>query len=83
MMKFSRLITLLATLSMLLGACETAATAGPVTLIIAVLPILDALPMYVAQQEGLFADHDVIVEFVPAGSAVSATRSSLLGKLMA
>ena len=80
MMKFSRLITLLAMLSMLLGACETAATAGPVTLRIAVLPILDALPMYVAQQEGLFADHDVIVEFVPAGSAAERDQIILAGQ---
>jgi len=43
--------------------------AAPVTLKIAVLPIIDTLPMYVAQQEGLFAKHGVNVEFVPVGSA--------------
>jgi NitT/TauT family transport system substrate-binding protein len=43
--------------------------AVPVTLRIAVLPIIDALPMYVAQQEGLFARHGVHVEFVPVASA--------------
>lgn len=42
---------------------------SPVTLKIAVLPIIDTLPMYVAQQEGLFAKHGVNVEFVPVGSA--------------
>lgn len=36
---------------------------------IAVLPIIDTLPMYVAQQEGLFAKHGVGVEFVPVASA--------------
>ena len=40
-----------------------------VTLKIAVLPIIDTLPMYVAQQEGLFAKHGVNVEFVPVASA--------------
>jgi NitT/TauT family transport system substrate-binding protein len=40
-----------------------------VTLRIAVLPIIDTLPMYVAQQEGLFAKHNVTVEFVPVASA--------------
>jgi NitT/TauT family transport system substrate-binding protein len=40
-----------------------------VTLRIAVLPIIDALPMYVAQQEGLFAKHGVNIEFVPVASA--------------
>jgi NitT/TauT family transport system substrate-binding protein len=34
-----------------------------------VLPVLDALPMYVAQSEGLFARHGVQVEFVPVASA--------------
>ncbi len=42
---------------------------APVTLKIAVLPIIDTLPMYVAQQEGLFTKHGVNVEFVPVGSA--------------
>ncbi len=46
-----------------------APAAQPVTLKIAVLPIIDTLPMYVAQQEGLFAKHDVNVEFVPVASA--------------
>jgi NitT/TauT family transport system substrate-binding protein len=36
---------------------------------IAVLPIIDTLPMYVAQQEGLFAEHGVSVEFIPVASA--------------
>jgi len=43
--------------------------AEPVTLRIAVLPIIDTLPMYVAQQEGLFAKHGGTVEFVPVASA--------------
>lgn len=61
-------------LSVILGACSIAATPTgapdePLTLKIAVLPILDALPMYVAQQEGLFEDHGVEVEFIPVASA--------------
>ncbi len=44
-------------------------TAVPVTLRIAVLPIIDTLPMYVAEQEGLFAKYGVQVEFVPVSSA--------------
>jgi len=50
-----------------LSAC--ASPAEPATLKIAVLPIIDTLPMYVAQQEGLFAKHNVTVEFVPVPSA--------------
>jgi NitT/TauT family transport system substrate-binding protein len=54
-------------------ACSTTTTpampSGPVTLKITVLPILDALPMYVAQEEGLFDTHGVQVEFIPVASA--------------
>ena len=68
-------------LLLLLSACVSQASTGSPTevpagnqppastLKIAVLPIIDALPMYVAQQEGLFAKHGVNVEFVPVASA--------------
>ena len=70
--------SLLATIllfSLELSACSQAAPPAaetslePATLKIAVLPILDTLPMYVAQQEGLFAKHRVQVTFIPVGSA--------------
>jgi NitT/TauT family transport system substrate-binding protein len=61
-------------LSIFLAACSqnvtpTETSDEPVTLRIAVLPILDALPMYVAQQEDLFEKHGVEVEFIPVASA--------------
>lgn len=57
-------------MSMLLGACsQITGSSEPVTLKMAVLPILDTLPMYVAQEEELFAENGVIVEFIPVGSA--------------
>jgi NitT/TauT family transport system substrate-binding protein len=64
------MLTLLALL-ILLAACgpATEAATETVTLKIAVLPIIDTLPMYVAQQEGLFARHGVNVEFIPVASA--------------
>ncbi len=62
--------------SFILAACSPASgpaispeSSEPVTLRIAVLPILDALPMYVAEQEGLFEAEGVSVEFIPVGSA--------------
>ncbi len=79
-MKFAKIITLVALFSLLLGACQPDAPSGPVTLRMAVLPILDALPMYVAQQEGLFAGQNVIVEFVPAGSAAERDQLILAGQ---
>jgi NitT/TauT family transport system substrate-binding protein len=54
-------------LVVILSACAPQKTAG--TLKIAVLPIIDTLPMYVAQQEGLFEENGVNVEFIPVASA--------------
>jgi NitT/TauT family transport system substrate-binding protein len=78
-MKPYRLITNLlasvALISLLLTACAPSSTPteeveqGPIKVRVAALPILDTLPMYVAQQEGLFAKHGVEIEFIPAGSA--------------
>ena len=62
----SRIALALSSLVLVLSACAPQA-AG--TLKIAVLPIIDTLPMYVAQQEGLFAKHGVNVEFIPVASA--------------
>lgn len=39
------------------------------TLKIAVLPIIDTLPLYAAEAEGLFAKHGVTVELIPVASA--------------
>jgi NitT/TauT family transport system substrate-binding protein len=55
-------------------------TSEPVTLKIAVLPILDTLPMFVAQKEGLFAKHGVAVEFIPVGSAAERDQVIVAGQ---
>lgn len=60
--------------SALLAACAPASATQtpppePVTLKMALLPILDAVPVFVAQKEGLFAKHNVAVEIIPVGSA--------------
>ena len=67
MQKLKELFFAVLLFSLALTSC--ASPAKPVTLKIAVLPIIDTLPMYVAQQEGLFAKHGVNVEFVPVASA--------------
>jgi NitT/TauT family transport system substrate-binding protein len=51
------------------GACSQAKPSEMVTLKIAVLPVLDVLPLYVAQQENLYAKHGVTIELIPVGSA--------------
>jgi NitT/TauT family transport system substrate-binding protein len=63
----NKVISIFLSLTFLLSAC--ASSAKPASLKIAVLPIIDTLPMYVAQQEGLFTKNGVNVEFVPVASA--------------
>jgi NitT/TauT family transport system substrate-binding protein len=50
-----------------MSACSPTVTEKKVVKF-AVLPILDSLPMYVAQQEGLFEKHNLEVELVPVSS---------------
>ncbi len=45
------------------------AVAGPTTIKVTGLPILELLPVYVAQQEGYFTAHGVTVQVIPAASA--------------
>lgn len=68
---FGLALTLL--LLSLLSACssvETQTPSGePVVLRIAVLRIMDALPMYVADSQGYFVENNIKVEFLPVVSA--------------
>ena len=59
----------LAILAGLFGCAPQAAAPEVMTLKIVALPILDALPIFVAQDQGLFEKNNVTVEFIPAGSA--------------
>jgi NitT/TauT family transport system substrate-binding protein len=56
----------------IMGMLILAACGSPqemATIRVAILPVLDTLPMYVAQQEGYFAKNNVTVEFIPVSSA--------------
>lgn len=55
----------------ILPACSPSAPSQkqPVLLKIAILPIIDSLPLYVAEKEGLFGKHNLRVEFIPIASA--------------
>jgi NitT/TauT family transport system substrate-binding protein len=69
MLKKSLLLTpLVLLITLLLTACG-AKPAQPQTIRIAALPVLDTLPMYVAQKEGLFEKHHLVVEAIPVSSA--------------
>lgn len=60
-------IVLLSFVTLLSACAPQPKTVKPLK--IAVLPIIDTLPMYAAQQEGLFTKHGVTVEFIPVASA--------------
>lgn len=71
-MKKNRMLifSLLAIASMvLLPACAPVQPAETVTIRVALIPVLDVLPVVVAQEEGLFEKHGVQVEIIPVGSA--------------
>jgi NitT/TauT family transport system substrate-binding protein len=67
----SLVFALVFTLSLMLTACSPTPVAPTetVTLKLAMLPIIDALPVYVAQQEGLFAKRNLNIEVTPVASA--------------
>lgn len=70
-MRIGKILFILTLITILTTACGSA-TPKPAelsTLKIAVLPIIDTLPMYVAQQEGLFTKAGIKVEFIPVASA--------------
>jgi NitT/TauT family transport system substrate-binding protein len=75
-----RIVLPLILLAATLAACAPAPT-QTTTLRIGVLPILEALPMYVAQSQGYFAEEDLQVEFVPAASAAERDQLMQAGQI--
>ena len=63
-----KFLFLTAALTLVISLLGCAPQAAPASLKIAVLPILDGLPLYVAEQEGLFKKENLSVELVPVGS---------------
>jgi len=68
-MFYTRLIVALL-LGVGVSACTPAVAPEDLTLRLAVLPVLDALPMYVAEERGYFKEAGVKIEFLPVASAV-------------
>lgn len=67
--KTSALLLFILLASLALTACGPTATPAPTTIKVALLPVLDVLPMVVAQQEGLYTKHKIIVDIIPVASA--------------
>ena len=87
-MKHVRILFIIALTTLLVAACGPAAqpateapAMGLVALKIAVLPIIDTLPLYVAQQQGFFTNHGVSVELVPVASAPERVQLMAAGQV--
>lgn len=82
-MKHIRILFVIALAALLMAACGPAATPTmeTVTLKIAVLPIIDTLPLYVAQGQGMFVAHGVNVELVPVASAPERVQLEASGQV--
>jgi NitT/TauT family transport system substrate-binding protein len=80
---FRKSVIVLVLFAALLSACGGAAPAAQEnpTLKIAVLPILDALPMYVAEAQGYFKDAGIKVEFMPVASAAERDQVMQAGQV--
>ena len=87
-MKHIRILFVIALVMLLAAACGPVAQPAteapvmePVALKIAVLPIIDTLPLYVAQQQGFFEKHGVSVELVPVASAPERVQLMAAGQV--
>jgi NitT/TauT family transport system substrate-binding protein len=87
-MKHIRILFAIILSTLLVTACGPAAqpvsgapVAEPITLKIAVLPIIDTLPLYVAQQQGIFKKHGIPVELVPVASAPERVQLMAAGQV--
>ena len=78
-----RLLNLLAALlifASLASACTSKPPTDKVTIRIVLLPILDTVPLYLAQEAGYYVAEGVSVEFIPVGSAAERDQVMAAGR---
>src|SRR5512140_2765781 len=78
---FRKVALLVILAALMLSACAPAVAPEDPTLKIAVLPILDALPRYVAEAQGYFKDAGINVQFVPVASAAERDQLMQAGQI--
>ncbi len=76
-----RLVSLLVSMAVLLVSCAQAPSAEVTTLKIGLLPVLEALPVYVADSKGYFKSEGISVEYVPAASAAERDQLMQAGQI--
>lgn len=83
-----KLISLLSAITLLLAACSPGAATPalqnggqkPTEIRIAMLPLIDGLPMYAAEKQGYFSANGVKVSFIPAASAAERDQLIIAGQ---
>lgn len=83
-----KLISLLSAIALLLAACSPGAAPSPLQngeqkpteIRIAMLPLIDGLPMYAAEKQGYFSANGVKVSFIPAASAAERDQLIIAGQ---
>jgi NitT/TauT family transport system substrate-binding protein len=75
-----KFLGLIVIISSLLAGCAQTPAETP-TLKIGLLPVLEALPMYVADTQGYFKSEGINVEFVPAASAAERDQLMQAGQI--
>lgn len=74
-------LSLVLALALLLGALAPGAAAQDEPLRMGLLPILDVLPFYVAQEAGYFEEEGVELELIPVSSALERDQMLLVGEI--
>jgi NitT/TauT family transport system substrate-binding protein len=79
-MKFLRWILLASIFWGALAGCAAQPAADTAPIKLALLPILDVMPIYVAQEAGFFEQQGLKVEFIPVGSAAEREQVMAAGQ---
>jgi NitT/TauT family transport system substrate-binding protein len=78
--RFLYLVAGLLISSNLFSGCVSTPAIDKTPVRIAMLPILDTIPLYLAQDAGYFADEGISVEFIPVGSAAERDQVMAAGR---
>jgi NitT/TauT family transport system substrate-binding protein len=78
--RFMNWMTVLSVFASLASGCAAKPAADKVSVRIAMLPILDTIPLYLAQEAGYFTAEGVSVEFIPVGSAAERDQVMAAGR---
>ncbi len=80
LLKWMAVVLVCASLASITSGCAAKPPADTVPVRIAMLPILDTIPLYLAQEAGYFTAEGINVEFIPVGSAAERDQVMAAGR---